>query len=150
MAASGSAETDRNCLGNSFIAESETDTWITAQGSMSNANICGRFRCSERVEKHLPTTYASNSWQLEQSHKFPRYDKTRFMCNDVSQYTTKVSDCRNSENMIYMQQNILNHPKNYSLDTLGTRQVLCLGPSVLTLCMHGTFMKMVQGKDLRA
>jgi len=30
VAASGYAETDRNFLGNSFIAENETDTWITA------------------------------------------------------------------------------------------------------------------------
>jgi len=31
---------------------SNTDTWIIAQGSMSNANIYGRFRCSKMVEKH--------------------------------------------------------------------------------------------------
>jgi len=31
---------------------SNIDTWIIAQGLMSNANIYGRFRCSKMVEKH--------------------------------------------------------------------------------------------------
>jgi len=31
---------------------SSMDTWIIAQGAVSNANICGRFRCSRKVEKH--------------------------------------------------------------------------------------------------
>jgi len=33
---------------------SNIDTWIIAQGSMSNANICERFHCSKKVEKHRP------------------------------------------------------------------------------------------------
>jgi len=28
------------------------ETWIIALGSMSNANIYGRFRCNKMVEKH--------------------------------------------------------------------------------------------------
>jgi len=35
-----------------FIRESRIDTWIVAQGSMSNANICRRLPCSKKVEKH--------------------------------------------------------------------------------------------------
>jgi len=31
---------------------SNIDTWIIAQGSMRNANIYGRFRCSKIIEKH--------------------------------------------------------------------------------------------------
>ena len=34
---------------------SNIDTWIIAQGSMSNAHICERFRCSKKVEKHCAT-----------------------------------------------------------------------------------------------
>jgi len=35
---------------------SNIDTWIIAWGSMSNANICGSFRCSwTKVEKHWST-----------------------------------------------------------------------------------------------
>jgi len=39
-----------------FITESRIDTWIIAQGSMSNASICGRFSCSKKVEKTLVYT----------------------------------------------------------------------------------------------
>jgi len=27
-------------------------SWTIAQGTMSNANTCGRFRCNKKVEKH--------------------------------------------------------------------------------------------------
>jgi len=33
-----------------FITKSRIDTGIIAKVSMSNANICGRFRCSERFK----------------------------------------------------------------------------------------------------
>ena len=33
-----------------FITKSRIDTWIIAKVSMSNANICGTFRCSERFK----------------------------------------------------------------------------------------------------
>jgi len=57
-----SAETDRNCLGrNSFTTESRIDNWIIAQGSLSNANICGRFRCSIKFEKHSCSLHSSKA-----------------------------------------------------------------------------------------
>jgi len=57
VAARDSAETNRNCLRRnlqpqSYAVVAVIDTWIIAQGSMSNANIGGRFRCSKKVEKH--------------------------------------------------------------------------------------------------
>ena len=35
---------------------SNKDTWIIAWGSTSNANICGIFRCSKKIEKHWRTS----------------------------------------------------------------------------------------------
>jgi len=57
VAARGFPETDRNCLGRNsrpqFCAVAAMYHCVTAaQGSMSNANICWRFRCSKKVEKH--------------------------------------------------------------------------------------------------
>jgi len=53
VAARGFAETDWMCLGRNsqpqfYAVCNKTGTWIIAQGSMSNENICGRFRCSKR------------------------------------------------------------------------------------------------------
>jgi len=35
---------------------------IIAQGSMSNAHICGKFRCSKKVEKHCLRLILRISW----------------------------------------------------------------------------------------
>jgi len=43
------------------------DIWIIAQGSMSNANIYEKFRCSKMVEKHCIRVMLNraNCWNFQ-------------------------------------------------------------------------------------
>ena len=65
VAARGSAETNRNCLGQNsqphFYAVLQYRHLDHCTRLLENANIRGRFRCSKKVEKHwLSVTVSSN------------------------------------------------------------------------------------------
>jgi len=69
--------------------KSRIDTWINAKVSMSNANICGRFRCSERF-KNTHLNWSLSRRKVKNWHQMPTWHFIYFQRGNFAYLRVKL------------------------------------------------------------